>query len=1058
MQPTTWLSEARQRLAKLAQTLEDWAPSTLYGAITSASLLPLATVAGDPKELLAGLIGGIGANLVANQLEAWKTRAGGDEPALAKQLSEAAKGDAHLRASLDELLRQVGALEVVIRHSAEAEREATVQQLARQFAKINSQLQVEQIYVGGDWLTLGDISQSYVAVGSHSVVAGPGAHVGDIIHHHYGQAADMAALTARRQAYLHHLYHEASRLSLEGIDRKAAGDEQEAAIPLDAIYTALLTSQVEGEEGEGVRGPSPAEAALGGGQERRKLSAVDQLNRHSRLVLLGAPGSGKSTFVNFVALCLAGQALGDSTVNLERLTAPLPGDGESPIIQDQTPPRQPWAHGELIPLRVILRHLAAYGLPTPNQKATANHLWQYMVDELAAASLDDFADELKAELRQKGGLLLLDGLDEVPDADQQREQLKAVISAFAGAHPQCRILVTSRPYAYQQENWRLAGFVEATLSPFSRAQINAFVERWYQQVAPLRNYRAADAQGRAAQLTGAILNNPRLHALAEQPLLLTLMASLHAWHGGELPDKRERLYAEAVELLLERWEKQRVERRRDGSQLTQPSLQEYLQVGREAILHLLEQIAYAAHAGQPRLEGCADIGRDRLVNALLEISNNPQTRPLELVNYLSQRAGLLVAEGNTLFRFPHRTFQEYLAARHLTSPQVDYPSQIAELVRSDPERWREVALLAAAKAAEGFGSSVWSMVDAFCQHAPGDPRFGQADARGAQLAGQALLESARLEQLNTPNQEKLQRVRQGLLHVMRSGDFAARERALAGRNLAGLGDPRWRADAWFLPDEPLLGFVAIPAGKFIMGSNRRQDKDAHENETPQHEVTLPAFYIARYPVTVGQFGAFVEATGQPPQDRRSLADPANHPVRYVTWYEATRYGQWLTQTLGKWDKTPAPLAEKLAQGWQFMLPSEAEWERAARGAAGRRYPWGETPVDPNKANYAASGLETTSAVGCFATGATPEGVEELLGNVWEWTRSRYIGYPYPSERKEQAKRETLQAKDNERFVLRGGVFYSAEREMRAPVRDFSNPGFRYGDFGLRLAFGSAPGS
>jgi formylglycine-generating enzyme required for sulfatase activity/predicted ATPase len=1087
MSPTHWLQEARQRLARLAQTIDDWAPSTLYGAIASAAILPV-VAAGDPKTALAGLIGGVGANLIANQLETWRARSQDDAAALAKQVSEAAKADTPLRESLDDLLQRIDALAVVIHHTAEAERAATVQQLTRQFARLNSRLNPEQIYVGGDWVTIRDIKDSYVAVGNDIVIAGPGAHVGDVVYHHHPLPADEAAQTARRQAYLQHLYSEARRLSLAGIDRKAASDEGEATIPLDAIYTALLTTETDDEtvEPRTDRKPQRLSAVaqpnrhtrlvlLGDpgvgkstfinwetdderveqrtNQEPQRLSAVAQLNRHNRLVLLGAPGGGKSTFVNFVALCLAGEELGEAAVNLDLLTTPLPTDGNR-----EDAPRQPWEHGGLLPVRVVLRHFAAQGLPAPGEKAGADHLWQHICRDLAAASLGEFAEDLKAELRQRGGLVLLDGLDEVPDADQQRAQLKATISAFAGAYRRCRIVITSRPYAYRQEEWRLDGFAAATLAPFSAAQIARFVEQWYRQVAPLRHYQADDAQGRAKQLKTAILRNERLWVLAEQPLLLTLMASLHAWHGGTLPDKRERLYAEAVDLLLERWEQQRVERRRDGTQLAHPSLQEYLQVGRDAILSVLERLAYEVHASQPQLVGCADIRRDLLISALLAISNNPQVRPLALINYLSQRAGLLLPEGNTLYRFPHRTFQEYLAARYLTSAGVEYPDRIADLVRADPSRWREVALLAAAKAADGIGSSIWGLVDALCQAAPDEASFERADAWGAHLAGQALVESAKLEQLNVPNQRKLGRVRHGLLHVLGAADFPPVERALAGRTLATLGDPRFDPHAWYLPVDPLLGFVEIPAGPFIMGSDPQIDKEADKDETPQHEVDLPTFYIARYPVTVGQFRAFVTSTGEQPQDADSLADPDNHPVRWVTWVEATRYCAWLTETLRAWPQTPEPLAQKLALGWRIMLPSEAEWEKAARGSNGNRYPWGHDPVDPSRANYAATGLATTSAVGCFPSGATPTGIYELSGNVWEWTRSLYQAYRYPNEAFKRGERERLQDQNRDEFVLRGGNYYSDEETMRAPLREYYYSDLRYDDGGFRLVWFAPPGS
>src|SRR6185312_17121079 len=137
-----------------------------------------------------------------------------------------------------------------------------------------------------------------------------------------------------------------------------------------------------------------------------RLSALAQLNRHSRLVLLGDPGSGKTTFANFVALCLAGEALGLSGIGLDLLKTPLPFDRRRPR---EKPEPQPWDHGALLPVRIVLRDFAAQGLPKPGEKATAQHLWDFLKKDLDEAGLDDWFPLLRKSLRAKGGLVLLDG-------------------------------------------------------------------------------------------------------------------------------------------------------------------------------------------------------------------------------------------------------------------------------------------------------------------------------------------------------------------------------------------------------------------------------------------------------------------------------------------------------------------------------------------------------------------------------------------------------------------------------------------------------------------------
>ena len=162
----------------------------------------------------------------------------------------------------------------------------------------------------------------------------------------------------------------------------------------------------------------------------------------------------------------------------------------------------------------------------------------------------------------------------------------------------------------------------------------------------------------------------------------------------------------------------------------------------------------------------------------------------------------------------------------------------------------------------------------------------------------------------------------------------------------------------------------------------------------------------------------------------------NHPVVGVSWYEAMAFCRWLTQhQLYNPDQST------------YTLPSEAEWEYAARGVERRQYPWGQEEPDGERANFD-NLYKGTTAVGCFPLGATPEGVLDLAGNVWEWTRSAYRPYPYEPD----DGREVPDDPSKEYFTLRGGGWVSLSIDLRASDRYYFTPdGLHYVGVGFRLA-------
>jgi formylglycine-generating enzyme required for sulfatase activity len=230
-----------------------------------------------------------------------------------------------------------------------------------------------------------------------------------------------------------------------------------------------------------------------------------------------------------------------------------------------------------------------------------------------------------------------------------------------------------------------------------------------------------------------------------------------------------------------------------------------------------------------------------------------------------------------------------------------------------------------------------------------------------------------------------------ILALLEDGSTTPTERAALGRLLAQLGDPR----PGVLTRE--VDWVDIPAGGFTIGSDLSADPEAKDRELPQHLLDLPAFKISRYPVTVAQYAQFVSDNGYAKNEywlehgarwkaERTHPDigwddpafnVANQPVIGITWFEAQAYCRWLSAQLG----TPV------------RLPSEAEWEKAARGTDGRIYPYG-SELDESRFNCDSTQIGAPCAVGLFPANASPYGALDMCGNVFQWTSSLLRDYPY----------------------------------------------------------------
>ena len=791
--------------------------------------------------------------------------------------------------------------------------------------------------------------------------------------------ASEETLDPLRRDYLERLFNDCQRINWEGIDldaRDVGGaqlDLQRVYVPMRAIHRIARAKPKE---------PS-------GFFHDSLEPLVSVLNGQNRLILSGEMGSGKTTFADFLCLCLAGEALQKPEANSERLRQPIPSH---PRPGNDEPENAEWTIPALLPARIGLKAFATSG----------QSLDEFLGDNVEALA-PGFSTPFRRVWRDEGGMLLLDGFDEVPEGEI-RDRVLREIERFARENDTVRILATTRPYALDEARWEIAGFDHAMLFAFNREQISAFIRQWYRVVAPLRQIENADK--RIDDFEACLRDNESVANLATRPILLTLMASLHAWRGGTgraLPDKRHELYQDAVEMLIERWV-----RRKD---IEAEEVAEGLRLGKDCIVPMLAELAHEVHAKMELDDkrSCADIPYE-LLREKMPKHLGRDYKPERVIEFLRERAGILVDryEGKVLM-FPHRSIQEYLAAWWLTPDESTEPpdlAAIAERGRGDPGRWREVVQLAAARLQKYHRI-------ALVEHLLADGTEPEREW-GGYLAGQIALESLDAKTKALEAESLHQSLTERMLESVRCG-LPERERVQCGLVLGHLGDPRYNADAFHFLAEPNHGFVWIESGEVALeGIHGKQG----EIETT---VEVDGFWIHRHPVTNAMFRLFVEAGGyqgsanthlwqeaaetgiwtergfqltdmEPfpemndevprtePVEYRYPAGLDNLPVVGITWFEALAYCRWLSRQGIRLDD----------QAVNFHLPSDAQWQLVASGGT-RVYPWGDH-WDPTQLNMRSIGHG--SPAGCYPGNTPDTGLVDCGGNVAEWTVENSLkGYP-----------------------------------------------------------------
>lgn len=744
------------------------------------------------------------------------------------------------------------------------------------------------------------------------------------------------------------------------------------------------------------------------------MEAQDAATVQPRFVLVGDPGTGKSSFVRHLTLCMAGQQLFEL-------------NGEKPHERANIAALVDWLEGSYTPLYIELRDLVKTvfaPLPAddnaPVSLPTLNDFWRYVHDH-QLLGLEGYLPELYRRMVRGDVLLMLDGLDEVSNAadPRRREQIKTLVRMLGQYNG--RVIVTSRSHAYRKGEWVLDGYGRAELRPLHSDRLDQLAQALFAQLDRLDEVAAFnDALKKIAD------------GLKTNPLFFTLLAAiwLRSQPPHSLPNTEGELYARSVGLMLSKWTRLKV---------GELSLVERLKLTEAQLRQVVQGVALEVQGnGEPNEDSTLFDALD-LIKKLRCI--NKYAPAQEIIDDLEQRSGLLVSPESDRFRFAHRSFQEYLAACELLQPcpafyangdpDWQFPAALVRRVMHKPDLWLNVANHAADWLKTHEPTVLWELLPRlFEPYVEGsqDPAHAQAALLALQLAQRhALLTDKRKKY--TPGAAVLDGFAQAALRAMRDNALPAVQRAEAGRALAKLGDPRkevMTVDAIELCD--------VPAGKFWMGAEKDHakypDNMADDYEGPLHRQYTAAFRISRYPITQAQYAEFVEATNDPANkpheyDNNTFHLP-NHPVVGVSWRQAVAFTDWLTE---RWRQQ-----KKISNQQVVRLPTEAEWEKAARGMTdARRYPWGPDP-NPNAANYNDSGIGSTSAVGCFSLGRTPFGCEEMSGNVWEWTLTKWLDDYQDYDQKVDT---SLQGEDSR--VVRGGAFNGNQGGARCAVRDWYHP-------------------
>ncbi len=620
--------------------------------------------------------------------------------------------------------------------------------------------------------------------------------------------------------YLQDPYTKTEYIDIRGLP---VGEGRANRFPIEELFISLTTTRTPDgsdrggkniQRGKGRRRSSEKQMAIAADEPR--TVPLHEALVHDRLVIVGDPGAGKTTFLRRVANALCREQLGQTS-----------DAGTLLGIRDRTFP-------VFIRISDLAQHLKQQAKEASAPCDADAPAW--LIHYLAGASKDSDTgldvEFFRHQFDTGQCTVLLDGLDEAPDR-LLRERLSHLIENVTSTYSGCRFVVSSRPSAYKGKAV-LPNFAHARIDPLSEASVETFLTKWCQAIYVESEKLALD---HCRELLDAVRARPEIRRMDRNPVMLTALAVVH-WNERRLPEQRADLYSSIITWLS------RAREQRPGRATA------------DRTVVVLQELALAMQ-DSPDGRKTQVPKREAAEMVSGEFNDGKPARDAirQAEEFLDQEevdSGIVVARGEEV-AFWHLTFQEFMAAKAIASRLEEEQKTILFANREKvylPD-WREVLLLLGGALHQQGKKKVDWLLRSILADLGSSPTLAE-EARCVGLISGILRDLQPMKyQVSHPRYGDLLDRVMAIFDHEQSQKVPIEERIAAADALGQAGDPRIdfaREDYW----------VTIPAGKFLMGNQSKNakkpnyDKEADDDESPVHEVHLDAYRIARYPVTVSQ--------------------------------------------------------------------------------------------------------------------------------------------------------------------------------------------------------------